>query len=283
MSFEGMDVDQLQGLAKQIESDAQALYNLVTSLTGVVGTLTFLWNGPVAVTFEQDWQSKNRPALLAGYNTLTALHTHLVKNITEQTSASAAEGGWTAERVLKDGLKIAGGIAAPVGIISELAGGSDPVGASLLGKAWSFSTEDYLFRISPDDADWAKTAAGFFQSSHLDTGLKVLGIAGSAISAYNAVDSLYRAGEDVSTGHYADATTELAEGVADGLQAYPSPVTYLAGVGLKMADQVAIRELNTAPSPVSGSNFQQGYVPALTSTGTGPGWEQAGQTLWGAM
>ena len=65
MSFEGMDVDQLQGLAKQIDSDAQALDSLVTTLTGVVGTITLLWNGPVAATFEQDWQSKNRPALLA--------------------------------------------------------------------------------------------------------------------------------------------------------------------------------------------------------------------------
>ena len=37
MSFEGMDVDQLQGLAKQVDADAQALYNLVTSLNGVIG------------------------------------------------------------------------------------------------------------------------------------------------------------------------------------------------------------------------------------------------------
>ena len=40
MSFEDMDVDQLQGLAKQINSDAQALYNLVTNLTGVHGWST---------------------------------------------------------------------------------------------------------------------------------------------------------------------------------------------------------------------------------------------------
>jgi uncharacterized protein YukE len=75
MSFEGMDVDQLTALAKQIDSAAQALYNLVTSLTGTMGGLTLLWHGPVAATFEQDWESKNRPALLAAYNTLTNLHT----------------------------------------------------------------------------------------------------------------------------------------------------------------------------------------------------------------
>jgi uncharacterized protein YukE len=286
MSFEGMDVDQLQGLAKQIDSDAQVLYNLVTDLTGAVAGLTLLWHGPMAATFEQDWQSKNRPALLAAYNTLRDLHAHLVSNISQQTSASAAEGGLTVKGVvggLEDGLKVASAVGLPFAIISELGGGPKPPGAGLLGKAWSFSTEDYLFRLSPDDVGWVRTTARLFTDSPLDKGLKVLGVAGSAISAFHAVDDLYRSADDVANGHYADAATELVEGVADGLQAYPSPVTYLAGVGLKLADQVAVQELTNAPSPVSGSNFQQGYVPALTSAGTGPVWEQAGKTLWGAM
>jgi uncharacterized protein YukE len=96
MSFDGMDVDQLQGLAKQIDADAQALHNLVTGLNGIVGTLNFFWQGPMVATFEQDWQSKNRPALLTAYNTLTDLHTHLVENINQQVSASAADSGWAA-------------------------------------------------------------------------------------------------------------------------------------------------------------------------------------------
>lgn len=102
MSFDGMDVDQLRALAKRIESDAQALYNLVTSLNGVVGVLSLIWHGPVAVTFEQEWESKNRPALLAAYNILNNLHTHLVDNIDQQTSASATEDGWTVGRVVGD-------------------------------------------------------------------------------------------------------------------------------------------------------------------------------------
>lgn len=102
MSFEGMDVDQLQSLAKQIDSDAQALYNLVNTLNGVTGALTLIWHGPVAATFEQEWQSRNRPALLAAYNTLMNLHGHLVSNINQQKSASAAEGGWTLDRIIGD-------------------------------------------------------------------------------------------------------------------------------------------------------------------------------------
>jgi len=289
MSFEGMDVDQLQGLAKQIDSDAQVLYNLVADLTGAVGGLTLLWHGPMAATFEQDWQSKNRPALLAAYNTLRDLHAHLVSNISQQTSASAAEGGLTVKGVvggLEDGLKVASAVGLPFAIISELGDGklTDLTHANLLKKGWTFATEDRsLFRLNPVDVGWMKTTANFLDHSPVGTGLKVVGLAGSAVSAFHAVDDLYRAGDDVYHGDYADAATELVEGVADGLQAYPSPVTYLAGVGLKLADQVAVQELTNAPSPVSGSNFQQGYVPALTSTGTGPVWEQAGKTLWGAM
>jgi len=288
MSFEGMDVDQLQGLAKQIDSDAQALDSLVTTLTGVVGTLTLLWNGPVAVTFEQDWQSKNRPALLGAYNTLRDLHTHLVSNISQQTSASAAEGGWTAERLVgdleKNGLTIAGAVGLPLSIISELGGAklTDLTDANLLEKGWAYATDDRLFSLSPVDVGWMKSTANFLNHSHIDTALKVVGIAGSAVSAFDAVDDLYRGGDDLLEGKYAAATTELVEGVANGLQAYPSPVTQLAGAGLKLADQVANQELQGTPAPVSGSNFQQNYVPSLTADfHSRAALEQTAKVLWG--
>ncbi len=93
MSFEGMDVDQLQGLAKQINADAQALSNLVTTLTAVAARLTDLWHGPLAAAFEQDWQSELSPSLQAATRTLMDLHTHLPNNINAQVSASAADAG----------------------------------------------------------------------------------------------------------------------------------------------------------------------------------------------
>ena len=285
MSFEGMDVDQLQGLAKQIESDAQALYNLVTSLTGVVGTLTLLWNGPVAATFEQDWQSKNRPALLAAYDTLTNLHTHLVSNISQQTSASAAEGGWTAERVVGDFENVLTGVGLvglPLGMISELGGRlTDLQGASLLKEGWTYATEDRLF--SSDDDGWVKTAAESVGDSPLSDGLAAVGLAGSVIGVAHVAEDSYRASEDLDAGNYAGAANEFVEGVADGLQAYPSPVTYLAGVDLKLLDQVANLDWKDTPNPFSGSNFEQYYLPEFESMGTGAYWEQAGKTLWGDM
>lgn len=287
MSFEGMDVDQLQGLAKQIDSDAQALYNVVTSLTGVVGTLTLLWNGPVAATFEQDWQSKNRPALLAAHNILTNLHTHLVNNISQQTSASAAEGGWTAERMvgdLENDIKIVGTVGLPLGLISELGKAPDSLNdARLLTKAWSYATDDHLFSLSPDGVGWVKSTASFIDDTHLDTGLKMVGLAGSAVGVIHVAEDSYRASEDLDDGNDAGAANEFVEGVADGLQAYPSPVTYLAGVDLKLLDQVANLDWKDTPSPFSGSNFEQYYLPEFESMKTGAYWEQAGKTLWGDM
>jgi uncharacterized protein YukE len=259
MSFEGMDVDRLQGLAKQIESDAQVLYNLVTDLTGVAGGLTLLWQGPMAATFEQDWQSKNRPALLAAYNILTALHTHLVNNISQQTSASAAEGGWTAERVVGDFENVLTGIGL-VGLTTLL--NDVPVVGGVIDGA---------------------------------------GLISLPISAYHTVDDQLHVDEDLAQGHYVMAANDFSDEMSDSLQtasgviaADPDLVAdpyvdgtvaalYLASVDTKLLDQVANLDWKDTPNPISGSNFEQYYLPQFESMGTGAYWEQAGKTLWGDM
>jgi uncharacterized protein YukE len=287
MSFEGMDVDQLRGLATQINTDTQTLSGLMINMTAVVGQLTLFWQGPMVAVFELDWQTKYRPSLLAAYDTLTALHTHLVSNINQQALASAADGGGTAERVtggLEDGIKAIGVFGIPVTLISEL--GKVPKSlddAGLLTKAWSYATDDHLFSLSPDGVGWVKTAADVISGTHLDTGLKVVGLAGSVVGVVHVAEDSYRASADLNEGNYVGAADEFTDAVADGLQAYPSPVTYLAGVDIKLLDQVASLDWKDTPSPFSGSNFQQYYVPELKSMGTGAYWEQAGKVLWGDM
>lgn len=254
MSFEGMDVEQLQGLAKQIDSDAQALDKLVITLTGVVGTLTLLWNGPVAATFEQDWQSKNRPALLAAYNTLRDLHTHLVSNISQQTSASAAEGGWTAERVVGDFenvLKVEG-------LVSLALSGTTLLEGTPIGYVFGGMDEISL-----------------------------------GIDAYHTGGDAFHVGEDLAQGHYVAAANDFTYGVADGLNTTGDVVGdddpllgaafHLAGVDLKLADQVANLDWKDTPNPLNASEFQQDWVPVLKSMGTGAFWKQAGETIWGDM
>jgi uncharacterized protein YukE len=283
-----MDVDELRGLAAQLGGDVNTLSGLITTVNGLAGELVLLWNGPASVTFEQDWQSRYRPALLAAYGTLSSLHAHLVNNISQQTSASTADGGWTAARAfgdLEDGIKLIGTVGLPLGIIGELgSAATDHGGASGLSKAWSYATDDHLFGLSPDDVGWVKSTAGFLEDSHIDDGLKVAGLAGSAIGVYHVMQDSYRASEDLDDGNYVGAANEFADGVADGLQAYPSPVTYLAGVDVKLLDQVANLDWKDTPSPFSGSNFQQDYLPVLKSEfTTAAGLKEAGKTLWGDM
>jgi uncharacterized protein YukE len=242
MSFEGMDLDQLQGLAKQIDSDAQKLYGLVGNLADILSGLTLLWNGPVAATFEQDWQSKNRPALLAAYNTLMELHAHLVSNISQQTAASAADGGWSAARVFDDFENVLTG----AGLASLGLSGTKLLEETPVGDVFA-----------------------------------VLDPISMGIGIYHTGKDAFDTGEELAQGHYVAAANDFTDGVADGLQTFGGPVGELAGIDVKLADQVANLDWKDTPNPFSGSNFQQDYVPVLKSMGTGAYWEQAGQVLWG--
>jgi uncharacterized protein YukE len=246
VSFEGMDVDELDGLAKQIDSDTQKLYDLVTTLNGALGELVLLWHGPVATTFEQDWQAKNRPALLAAYNTLSALHKHLMTNISQQSSASAADGGWTVSRAIGD----AGNVLEVTGLMSLVIPALEdvPVLGRVLGGA---------------------------------------DLIGDAVSGYDIAKDGYEFDADLIHGHYVDAANDMADELSTGLKAAPVPypwklATFGAGVDVKLLDEVANLDWKDTPSPFSGSNFEQDYVPEFKSMGTGAFWEQAGKTLFGA-
>lgn len=285
MSFEGMDADQLRGLAAQIDGDAQALSTLVTTMTGVVTRLTLLWHGPAAVTFEQDWQARYRPALLAAFDVLTDLHTHLINNINQQAFTSAADGGW-AERFAGDSqnvLTTAGLIGIPLTFIQELASTADDVNSFKGTSLWSKLTDDHLFSLSPQDIGWVNSTSQFLDKTHLDTTLKWLGVIGTGVSLIHLGEDVHTGADDLDDGNYAGAANELALGVSDGLKAYPSPVTYLAGVDVKLLDEVANLDWKDTPNPLSGSNFRQYYLPEVESMGTGAYWKQAARTLWGAM
>ena len=268
MSFDGMDVDQLQGLAKQVNSDAQALYNLVTSLNGVIGGLTSLWNGPVAATFEQDWQSKNRPALLAAHNTLTDLHAHLIANINQQVSASAADGGWTTGsatghagtgwtrgRVISD----AENVLTAVGLIG-LAAPKGSVPGQLM-----------------EDIPLVGKVKG------------VLDPIGTAVGVYQTEEDFNHGDEYLAQGQYVNAANSFVNGIGDGLEtaggeiADKNPllgaVVYGTGLDVKLLDEVANVDWKDMPNPLTGDNWKL-YVPEMN---TGAYWKQVGETFWGAQ
>jgi len=287
MSFEGMDVDQLTALAKQVDADAQALHSLVTGLTGIVGTLNFFWQGPMVAAFEQDWQSKNRPALLAAYNTLTDLHAHLVSNINQQTAASAADSGWAAGAAGL-GSAVLGGIATawdklgeeqertsiPEYLISkeEELFGHDKAPTGKGPWAWlEKHTEDPVFPEVKDtkalrwlhDSPALRYADDVLVKTHaykvLDRVVEPinLGIAVASVGVDLSQASLAAAhGNDyAAAGHVADAE-------ADALGTIPI-VGQLAAFDIEVT-KADINEILTGgpiPSPFSVQNLKEDYAP----------------------
>jgi len=258
MPFEGMDADQLRGLAARVDSDANTLSGLVATMTGVVAGLAVSWQGPMVAVFEQDWQAKHRPSLLAAHDTLTGLHTHLVSNIDQQASASAAEGGWTVERIVGDAENVAG------------------FGAGVLTVAGLVDMTG-LLKGTP--------VGGFLHDD--------LGPVGTAVDVIQTGDDAFDAGKDLAQDHYGAAANDFANMAGDGLETAGGYVfdedpevgagLIAAGFTVKLVDEeanlAASIDWKDVPSPFSGSNFQQYYVPAIESKQT---WEQVGKMLWGA-
>lgn len=250
MSFEGMNVDQMQGLAKQIESDAQALYNLVNNLNGILAGLIFTWNGPMAATFEQDWQHKNRPALLNAYTILTNLHTHLVDNINGQDSASAAEGGWTIGRVFGDYENVSKWVdraLTPIGLVSQF-GEKKYNPRTKDNRFYKLGIKDHniTFRLdqgtklerffnyhdskvlrAAHNLSFVEKTDRFLVHTRLDDVLGPVGILLAipdiGVNAYQGVEALHE-------GHYNDAIMNLGNIVADT----GNPVGFLAGGTIRL-------------------------------------------------
>jgi uncharacterized protein YukE len=285
VSFEGMDVDQLQGLAKQIDSDAQALYTLVANLTGVMGGLALLWHGPVAATFDQDWQAKNRPALLGAYNTLTSLHTHLIDNINQQQSASTAD-SYGASGL---GAALLGGIARAWDIVGEveqrtaipeyliskeqeLFGPAEPEPAGRGPWTWlEKHTEDRVFPQLEDtkavrwlsDSPALRDASDLLVKTHVYKVLdKVIEPVNLGIAVASVSVDLGQASLDAAHGNDYGAANHLVDGAADALGAIPV-VGQLADFDIELAKADVNEIVNGGPIPSPGSwqNLREDYLP----------------------
>ncbi len=299
MSFEGMDIDQLQGLARQISADAQTLSGLVTTLTGVVSRLPLLWHGPAAAAFEQEWLTKYRPALLAASSILTTLHTHLVSNINHQTAASAADPGGGMAAVLSGGAMAAvlSGVSTawdfaekadgyvslletPLDWVKDVSGPEyDPRDPAFneYGKTWTalmkLDHDSPLLKYHESsvlqwlhDTPQVKTAGEFLNKGLTSKVLDKAGFVGMAVGAVSTGVDVYHAGEAFGDHQYAAAGGDLVDATADGLKTIPTPATYLAGVALTLGkedyDLASQIDWSALPAPNS-ENLRDIYLPAL--------------------
>jgi WXG100 family type VII secretion target len=285
MSFEGMNIDQMQALAKQIDADAQALYNLVNNLNGILAGLVFTWNGPTAAAFEQEWQHKNRPALLSAYTILTNLHKHLVDNINQQTSASAAD-SYGADGLGGAALGIAAAIWGVVETVEPLAAIPEyliskeedlfnhaPPDPAVKGP-WTWlekHTEDPVFPEIKDtrplrwlhDTPALRYADDLLVKTHVYKVLdKVIEPVNLGIAVASVGVDLGQASLDAAHGDAYGAANHVADAEADGLGAIPI-VGQLAGFDIEVA-KADINEVVTGgpiPSPFSWKNLKEDYAP----------------------
>ena len=263
MNLEGMDVDQVDSLARRMDIHTRTLESIAAVLGGLAAELSHLWRGPAAATFQHDCETLHRPAITAAANAVSDLHQHLVANLAQQVRASAADGG--SGGPLTDGLGAGG------------AGGS---GWSL-DRAWNdlgIATTIYGAVTFP-----FAIAELLGKSGPVFDVLDKVGYVGTAVGAVKVLDDAWQTSNELDEGHYAAAANDFADGVTDGVKAVPDPVTYLAGVDLTLLHKVANLDWKDTPNPLSWSNFKQYYVPEGEQMFTGAFWEQAAKVYWSAM
>jgi WXG100 family type VII secretion target len=290
MSIEGMDTNQLEGLAKQIDSNSQALYNLVNSINGVIGALIFSWNGPAATTFEHDWQNKNRPALLNAHNILANLHSELIKNIDQQKSASAQDSGWSVGSVI-GGLwqkkeEVEEKTRIPEYLVNkekEIFGHSDP---SKGHNPWTWlekhTPEDPVFPYFKDTkvVRWLHDTPVLREADHLLGKTyaykvldKVVEPAALVASAASVGVDLYQAGDAAVHGNAHGAADHFTDAEADAVGTVPV-LGWMADFDTELAKADINQIINGGPipTPFSWQNLREDYAPL-----PGEMWRELGQ------
>jgi WXG100 family type VII secretion target len=85
----GMDVEQVEQAAKQLQQQAAKIGEAVNQLNSVVSGLTAIWQGPDATRFVNDWWPKHKQALVAAQHEIEGLAQSARNNASEQRTTSS--------------------------------------------------------------------------------------------------------------------------------------------------------------------------------------------------
>jgi uncharacterized protein YukE len=300
MSFEGMDVGQVQAIARQLDANARALDGIAGLLAGLAEELILHWQGPAAARFQHEWAAQHRQALHAAAQALADARDRVIANIGQQQGASAADAGFgalagAALAAAGGGLLTAWNVAqnvdgklslaeTPLDNIEELAKGEyDPLSADFnqYDKTWS-----RLMKLDHDgtflkydesptlqwlhDSPGVRNAAEVLGKTHASVVLDKLGPVGTAMGAMSTGVDVGTAGAALAHHDYGSAGGDLVDATADGLKSAPYPPAYLAGATVALfkedydlGSQIDWKE--GIPSPLTGDNIKNIYVPALES------------------
>jgi uncharacterized protein YukE len=88
MARMGMDVEAVEGVSKQLKSQASQIGALVGSIDKMVSGLTGVWDGPDAHTFVSQWWPEHKKQLLNAQSQIDGLGQSAWNNAQEQRNVS---------------------------------------------------------------------------------------------------------------------------------------------------------------------------------------------------
>jgi uncharacterized protein YukE len=301
MSLEGMDVDQAQGLARQLDGYGQALAHISAALAGLAAELSHSWRGPASAIFQQQCTAQYRPALSGAAQALSDMHAHLAANIHQQVRTSAADAGGGGGGVVSAagalGAAFGAGLSSfhkfwdnkvdpfltPLDKLKEVSGNDFKLGDpanSEYGMVWKqlmkLDHESPLlaYKQSPimlalHDDSHVQLAGRILRDTHADTALKVLGPVGTAMGLITVGGDVRHAIADAQGGHYTSAGGHLVDATAEALKTR-GLVGYLAGADIviwkenyDLASQIDWKQ--GVPNPFDAGTFREDYLPTFES------------------
>jgi uncharacterized protein YukE len=294
MPLEGMDVEQAQRLAQQLDGYAQSLIHITAGIGTLSAELSYHWRGPASAAFQQQWSTHYRGAISGAAHALTDMHAHLTANIQQQIQASdtnpgggaasgfgirAAISGLTLTALL-GGARSAWGamekgdddyslVDGPLGLVSN----TNVVGR--YDKTWtrvlqlSDDNSFLKYKQSPflhwlNDNPHAQAASDLLEKMPAHD---FLANAGTGLGLASGTLNLGKGAADAAQHHYAAAGGQMVDATASFLKTSKNPVAYLAGVDISLAqkDYDLGRQVNWSdiPNPFDPGVFRNDYVPTF--------------------
>jgi WXG100 family type VII secretion target len=89
MAYEGMDPDEVEGLARRIDGEAQSLSGIITKLDGLVSSMQANWDGADSARFHDTYANQYRGQMTTAVDHLNQLSAAAIHNAGEQRTTSA--------------------------------------------------------------------------------------------------------------------------------------------------------------------------------------------------
>jgi len=157
LDLSGMDVQQVNALAEQLENRANSINGVINTIDGVVAGLLDVWSGDDMEAFSAAWRQAHKPAAAAAASELVGYVGQLQKEMAQQVDASGGElGGGGSGFVAPLAALEAGGVTSDNPILKALERGGLS-GAALATVLASLLTSPALGAI---DFDLSNLGAG---------------------------------------------------------------------------------------------------------------------------